>query len=131
MSKSKKHILIAEDEAPLAKALSLKLQNSGFDTTATSNGEGILELIEKEKIDLLILDLMMPKVDGFKVLKELQDNKKNIPVMVTSNLGQEEDVEKAKKLGAKEYFVKSNIPLKDIVVSVEKILNKSKQIKVK
>lgn len=66
---------------------------------------------------------MMPKLDGFGLLEKLKEKKINIPVIVTSNLSQEEDEEKVKKLGAKEYFIKSNTPIIQIVENVKKILN--------
>lgn len=118
----KKVILIAEDEIPLAKAFSVKLENSGFKTITATSGEDVWPIVEKGGIDLIILDIMMPNINGFQILEKLRSSGSNIPVFVTSNLGQNEDIEKAKKLGAKEYFIKSNTPIKEIAQSVEKIL---------
>lgn len=117
-----KKILVAEDEKPMAKAMELKLGHSGFDVKIVFNGQEALELIEKENFDLLFIDLIMPVLDGFRVLEKLREKGSAIPVVVLSNLGQEEDVKRAKALGAKDYFVKSDTPIADIVTYTKKIL---------
>jgi DNA-binding response OmpR family regulator len=118
VAKVTKTILIVEDEQALSKALQLKLAHNGFDTTCTANGEEGLKLIEEKKFDIVLLDLIMPKIDGFKVLEVLR-NKKNIPpIIVLSNLSQNNDEDRAKKLGAVDFFVKSNTPIADIVARV-------------
>lgn len=119
---NKKKILIMEDERPMAKALELKLNHEGYNAMAVFNGEDGLKLIEAENFDLLILDLMMPKVDGFTVLAKMKDLGKKLPILVLSNLSQEEDEKKARALGATQFFVKSNTPLLDIVHRVEEML---------
>lgn len=123
MSDTAKKILIAEDEKPIAKALELKLQHEGFDVTTVFNGEEALEYLEKGTFAILLLDLVMPKVDGFKVLETLQIKKNSTPVFILSNLSQQEDEVKAKKLGAQGFFIKSNTPLAQIVSEVKRILN--------
>ena len=117
-----KTLLIVEDEKPLARALELKLAHAGFETTTVSDGEAALKLLHKEPFDLVVLDLVMPKVNGFSVLEELKTKKMSVPVIVLSNLGQEEDKKKAKSLGAQEFFVKSDTPLVEIVDYVEQFL---------
>lgn len=121
MDTSKK-ILIAEDEKPIAKALELKLQHEGFDVKTAFNGEEALEYIEHEPFALILLDLVMPKVDGFKVLETLQGKKNNTPIFILSNLSQQEDEVKAKHLGAQGFFIKSNTPLAQIVAEVKRVL---------
>lgn len=118
-----KRILIVEDEKPVAKAFRLKLNKAGFDTKEAGDGEEALALLEREKFDLILLDLVMPKMDGFTVLSTLKEKNNPTPVIVTSNLGQEEDTRRAKEAGAKEYFVKSDMPIADIVERVKKMLN--------
>lgn len=115
-------ILIAEDEKPMARALELKLNHSGFEAKAVYDGEEAIEALSKEKFDLLLLDLIMPKKDGFAVLEELKKRGNKIPVVISSNLGQDEDIKRAESLGAKDYFIKSNTPLTDIVENIKKIL---------
>ncbi len=117
-----KTILIAEDEAPLAKALSLKLSASGFKTVIATNGAEALQCIESEKPSLLVLDIMMPEIDGYGVLEELKKKNQSIPVIVISNLSQNEDKKRVLELGAKEYFVKSDTQLSEIVDFINKML---------
>ena len=115
-------ILIGEDEKALSRALELKLTNSGFTVTVASDGELALDAIKKDTFDMILLDMVMPKKDGFTVLKEMQALGIKTPVVVLSNLGQKEDIAKAKELGAKDFFVKSNMPLADIVNYIKKEL---------
>ena len=114
-----KKILIAEDEVAIASALELKLQHSGFETVIAPDGEVAMTELKAGKFDLVILDLMMPKLDGFGVLEEMKKAGIHTPVIVASNLSQPEDEKKAKDLGAKDFFVKSNVPLSDLVKKIE------------
>ena len=122
-SKILKKILIAEDDQPLAKALKLKLELSGFEATICNDGEQALNALTKNKYSLALLDLMMPKKDGFSVLADIKEKKIKIPVIIISNLGQEGDIKKAKDLGAVGYLVKSNTPIAEIVNYVKKELS--------
>ena len=115
-------ILVAEDEKPMAKALELKLTSVGFEVEVAFDGEEAIKKIKDNKYDLILLDLVMPKVDGFEVLKEIQKLKLATPVIVSSNLSQEEDRKKAKDLGAKDYFVKSDTTLNELVEKVKQNL---------
>ncbi len=119
--KSKK-ILIAEDDQPLAKALKLKLERSGFEVSAVSDGEEAMAAIAKDSFALVFLDIMMPRKDGFAVLSEMKAKKYKTPVVILSNLGQEGDLKKAKDLGAVGYFVKSDTPIAEVVDHAKKIL---------
>ncbi len=118
MADASKKIFIVEDEKPLAQVLTLKLERSGFDVRVAVNGQEALDVLAKEKFDLVLLDLVMPKVDGFGVLKELKKRGDATKVIVLSNLSQEEDAKKAKELGAQAFFIKSNTPIADIVEKV-------------
>ena len=117
---TKKKILILEDEKPLAHALELKLTHEGFEVTTTDNGETGINLIGKEKYDLILSDLIIPGIDGFGVLESIKSKKLKIPVIVMTNLNQEEDKQKAYDLGAVNFFVKSNSTLSEIVEGVKK-----------
>ncbi|EKE15713.1 MAG: Transcriptional activator protein Irlr [uncultured bacterium] len=119
---SQKKILIVEDEKPIAKAMELKLNNSGYFAKAVFDGMEALKELDKEKYDLLLVDIMMPNMDGFTLLGKLREKNINTPAIVTSNLSQKEDVEKAKNLGARDFFVKSDTPLTEIVRRVEKFI---------
>lgn len=120
MSEVKK-ILILEDERPLARALELKLVHEGFAVTVAPNGEEGLALLEREPFDLVLCDLMMPKVDGFAVLKAIKERGLSAPVVVLTNLSQSEDERRARELGAMDFFVKSDVPVSDIVERVRRI----------
>lgn len=122
---AKKKILIIEDEKPLAHALLLKLSHEGFDVVTTESGEEGLSLLSKEKFDLILTDLIIPGTDGFKVLETVQDKKMKIPVIVITNLNQEEDKKRVFDLGASSFFVKSNSPISLIVENVKETLQGS------
>jgi DNA-binding response OmpR family regulator len=124
MDKNLNKILIIEDEKPLARALELKLIHEGFEVKVLSNGEGILELLNKEKFSLIVCDLVMPKVDGFEILKIIKDNNIEIDVLILTNLSQTEDEKRVRSLGAREFFIKSDTSLSTIVTYIkENIFN--------
>ena len=115
-------ILVAEDEPAIAKALELKLTHAGYQVELAVDGEDALTKLAAGKYSMLLLDLIMPKKDGFAVLEALQTVKKKPPVIVLTNLGQEEDLERAKKLGATDYFVKADTPIAEVIDHVEEKL---------
>jgi two-component system response regulator ResD len=121
MTATKRHILIAEDEKPVAKALALKLEHEGYTVTIVENGKEALQKIAAGGFDCMVLDLMMPVMDGFEVLQELQEKQATLPILVASNLAQAEDMERAKSLGAKDYYVKSDTPLTTVVEQIKKM----------
>lgn len=108
-----KKILLVEDERTIAKALKIKLAH--FKVSLANNGEEAIELLNKNKFDLILLDIMMPKMDGFGVMEAMKKKKNKTPVFILTNLNQDDDVNKAKDLGAKDFLVKSNITLLEIV----------------
>lgn len=111
-------VLVVDDEHAIANALKLKLEGDGTEVVMAGNGTKALEQLGSDTFDLVLLDLMMPGTDGFEVLESM--HKKNIktPVIVMSNLGQSEDIARAKKLGAKDYLIKSDTSLSDIAKKV-------------
>lgn len=117
-----KKILIIEDEKAMAHALEVKLGKAGFATKVIFNGEDGLALLLEETFDLALIDLIMPKMDGFQVLEKLKEKNANIPIIVLSNLSQNEDQERVKSLGTLDYFVKSNTTLAFIVEHIKQIL---------
>jgi len=119
-----KKILIAEDEKPMAKALELKLTNSGFEVEVVYDGEAAVKALSEGKFDLVLLDLVMPKMDGFMVLEEVKKIKNKTPIIVSTNLSQTDDEKKARDLGAVDFLVKSDTSLKEIVDKVSKMLTK-------
>jgi len=114
-----KRVLIVEDERPLSHALELKLQHEGFETVVASNGRECLELIDKNSFDVVLLDMIMPEMDGFQVLDQLKTRPTMPIVFVLSNLSQQEDEARVMAAGAKKYFIKSNTPLSTIVEEVK------------
>mgnify|MGYP000935753654 CR=1 FL=1 len=118
---TQKKILIIEDEKPLAHALSLKLTHEGFEVMTTGSGEEGATLLAQNTFALILTDLIIPGQDGFKILEALQAKKVKIPVIVMTNLNQEEDKKRATGLGATAFFVKSNSTLTEIVESVKKL----------
>lgn len=123
MSKYQPKVLIVEDEKPSAQALKLKLQHTGCQVQVVDNGEQALQILEQGSFDLMILDLMLPNRDGFNVLATMRGQKMTTPVVVVSNLGQPEDIKRAKELGAQEFFVKSFTPLTTIVNYIKKTVS--------
>tara|TARA_B100000678_G_scaffold223228_1_gene190823 strand:+ start:866 stop:1258 length:393 start_codon:yes stop_codon:yes gene_type:complete len=113
-----KTVLVVEDERPIANALRLKLTRSGAKVEVVHNGTDALDKIKTHQFDVLLLDLMIPQPDGFEILEMIGQNsnlKKPGKIAVTSNLGQVEDIEKVKKLGAETFFVKADVSLQDII----------------
>jgi two-component system copper resistance phosphate regulon response regulator CusR len=118
----KRRILIAEDEKPLARALELKLGDGDYDVRVALNGEEAVAELGKQKFDIVLLDLMMPKMDGFEVLESMKKRGDKTPVIVLTNLSQPEDEKRVMDLGAKEFFVKSNTSIANIVARVKRLL---------
>ncbi|OGD62598.1 hypothetical protein A2160_06230, partial [Candidatus Beckwithbacteria bacterium RBG_13_42_9] len=107
---------------PMANALNLKLRSAGFETTLVYDGESAISAVQASRFDLIILDLVIPKKDGFVVLAELKKLKIAPPVIVSSNLSQDEDIKRAKELGARDYFIKSDTSLTEVVDKVKQAL---------
>lgn len=119
-----KHILVIEDDSQLRDALSRKLAKSNFTVSTASDGEEALRVLETLTPDLILLDLIMPKKDGFAVLEAIKKTPalKNIPVIIASNLGQKGDRDKGLQLGAKDFIIKSDTSLTDMVAKINKFL---------
>ncbi len=119
-----KRILFIEDESALQKTFGEILKQEGYEMTSALDGETGLRLAKTQKPDLILLDLILPKVHGFEVLKKLKEDPetKEIPVMVLTNLEGVEDVGKAMELGATTYLVKENYSLEEIVGKIKKAL---------
>ena len=119
-------ILFVEDEPSLQKAISELLTQEGFEIFSAIDGEEGLKMAKKEKPNLILLDLILPKKDGFEVLKELKADSelKDIPVIVLTNLEGMGNVEKALELGATTYLVKANYELEDVLKTVKQHLKK-------
>lgn len=125
---AKKKILIIEDEAPLSKILNEALTERGFEVDVAFHGEEGWHKTRENRPDLILLDIVMPRLDGFVFLKRIRANKKlaTTPVIILSNLGQESDITEARELGALDYLVKSNHTIEAIVQRVEQIFHAPK-----
>ena len=119
-------VLIAEDDKFLLMAYAAKMKKDGFDAVIASDGEEAIAKAKSESPDIILLDLVMPKKDGFDALADLKKDPqtKGIPVVILSNLGQDDDIKKGKELGAVDYLVKSDISIKDVVAKVNEVLGK-------
>lgn len=121
---NKKKILVVEDEATLQKALNDVLAQEGYEVLSALDGATGLDLAKKEKPDLILLDIILPKMDGFDVLKGLKEENSKIPVIVLTNLSDINDIQKALDLGATTYLVKADFHLGDVLKKVKETLKR-------
>ncbi len=117
-----KRILFIEDEPALQKILGEALSKEGYEVIAALDGEAGLRLVETKKPDLVLLDLILPKIDGFEVLRRIKEDPetKEIPIIVLTNLERMEDVDRVSELGAITYLVKDNYTLEEVVEKIKK-----------
>lgn len=124
--KNKKSILLIEDDTFMSSLLGRKLSKENYNIFAASDAQQARELLNSNPVSLIILDIVLPGTDGFVFLKELKESQKlkDIPVMIASNLGQPEEIEKGLQQGAAGYIVKANTTPGEIVDKVKSILEK-------
>ncbi|MEK7608455.1 MAG: response regulator [Patescibacteria group bacterium] len=128
--KEKYKIAVIEDEEILSESISGELEDDGFLVVKAFDGESGLELVRKEKPDLILLDIIMSKQDGFYVLGAVRTNPewKPVPIIVLSNLGGDAEIKRALAMGADDYFVKSQHPIEMVVEKVKEYLEGGKSI---
>jgi DNA-binding response OmpR family regulator len=121
-----KKILVIEDEDFLMRACKLKFEREGYLFLSARNGVEGLDVARTEKPDVILMDVMMPEMNGFDLLRVLKSESalKDIPVIILSNLGQDSDRVLAERLGATEYLVKAHVPLVKVVERVEHALSR-------
>jgi DNA-binding response OmpR family regulator len=121
-----KKILFIEDESALQEAMGKILKEDGYEIISSLNGEDGLKMAQSKNPDLVVLDLILPKLHGFEVLKKLKESKKtkDIPVIILTNLEATEDVEKAIKMGASGYLVKSSYSLEEVTEKIKNFFDK-------
>ena len=119
-----KKVMIIEDDRFLSSLIKARLEKEGFTLVQAFDGEEAITLVKQEKPQLIILDLIMPKVTGFEVLEaiSLSPDLNHTPIVILSNLAQDSDVAKAKSLGATDYFVKVRVSIDDVIQKVKTIL---------
>jgi len=119
-----KKILIIEDDKFLRELISMKLQKEGYTIVEAVDGEEGEKKIREEKPDLILLDLILPGIDGFEVLSRIKEDPtvSSIPVIILSNLGQKEEIEKGLKLGAIDFLVKAHFTPGEIIEKIKNVL---------
>ena len=120
------HVLLVEDDTFLSNIYKTKFEMEGFKVSVAGDGEAGLADAKKKKPDIILLDILLPKLDGFLVLEKLKVDKalSSIPVILLTNLGQKDDVEKGIKLGAVDYLIKAHFKPSETVEKVRKAFNK-------
>lgn len=123
---SQQRVLIVEDDVFLRQLLVVKFNKEGYAVREASDGREALEQIAKELPHAVILDLLMPEVNGFQVLEALRADArtKDLPVVVLTNLGEQEHIERVKALGADDYLIKAHLFLDEIVARISEIIKK-------
>lgn len=121
-----KKILLVEDDPFLVRAYQVKLEGEGYRLEVARDATEGVAKAKAEKPDLVLLDIMLPHGSGFEVLAEIkkEDTLKDIPVVILSNLGQQQDIDKGLSLGAATYLIKTDVKLEDVVNTIKKYINK-------
>lgn len=121
-------ILIVEDDQFLRMILEAKLKRERFEVETAVDGDEAIKKIKAGPPDFVLLDLILPKISGFEVLEEIKMDAglRKIPVVILSNLGQEEDIERAKELGAQDYLVKVNLSIDQVIKKVREWMARRK-----
>lgn len=119
-------ILVVEDDDFLLQMYTTKLETENFKVLTAMNGNEALRTTEKDNPDLILLDLNLPEMDGFEVLKELKSKSetKDIPVLVLTNFAQKDDIDRCLDLGAEDYLIKAHFVPSEVIEKIKKILNK-------
>lgn len=125
MNNKTKKILIIEDELNLLKAIEKKLKLEGYEVFASLDGEDGLKKIREEKPDLVLLDIILPKKNGFEVLENLKKTGNKIPVIIISNSGQPVEIDRALDLGIRDYLVKTDFTPADVLGKIVKVIGRS------
>ncbi len=120
----KKRILLVEDDPFLIDIYTTKLKEEGFLIDVATTGEECLKKIKEEKFNLLILDIVLPEIDGWEILERLKKEKEDqdLKVLILSNLGQKEEIERGLSLGANKYLVKAHHTPSEIVEKIKEML---------
>lgn len=125
----KKKILIVEDDNFVAEVYLAKLSEMGYETVLAQNGEEGLAELKKGKVDLILLDILMPIMNGIEMLEEVKKNEewKNIPVILLTNIGEKESIQKVREMGVKNYLIKSHFTPAEVIEKVESVFSENKE----
>ncbi len=123
-------ILIVEDDSFLSSIIFDRLKKEGYNVSLAADGETALKFIEREIPDLVLLDILMPGISGLEVLKKIKEDPrtKDISVIIFSNLGQEQEMEEGRKLGADDYLIKARITPKELIIKIDSLFKKKGKI---
>lgn len=121
---AKKKILLVEDDTFILEMYATKLLNFGYEVLTATDGEEALKIIKEKHPDFILLDLILPSVDGFDVLKAVKKNPKtkSIPIILLTNLGERQDVEQGLKLGADDYLIKAHFTPSEVIEKIQNLL---------
>ncbi|MCX6763060.1 MAG: response regulator [Candidatus Moranbacteria bacterium] len=125
----KKKILIVEDDNFVAEVYLAKLSEMGYETALAQNGEEGLAELKKGKVDLILLDILMPIMNGIEMLKEVKKNEewKSIPVILLTNIGEKESIQKVRELGVKNYLIKSHFTPAEVIEKIESVFRENEK----
>ncbi len=119
-----KKILLVEDDPFLVDIYSIKLKESGFSVLTATNGDECMNKLKEDKPDFLILDIVLPGLDGWEILRKIKKDEKlkDLKVIILSNLGQKEEIEKGLGLGAVKFFIKAHYTPTEVVSEIKKMI---------
>lgn len=123
----KPYVLLVEDDEFLAELYATKLTLEGFEIALATDGEKAVRLLEQKKPDLVLLDIVLPKLDGFEVLKRIKENPstQGVPVILLTNLSQKDEVAKGLALGAVDYLIKAHFMPSEVIAKIKHVLQRS------
>ena len=126
----KKNILIVEDDNFVAEVYLAKLTEMGYEAILAQNGEEGLAALKKDKIDMILLDILMPIMSGMEMLEEIKKNEewKNIPVILLTNVGEKESIQKVREMGVKNYLIKSHFTPAEVIEKIESVFKENKSL---
>ena len=126
MAQDKIKILLVEDDLFLLGMYATKFEMENFKVITAEDGEKAVRLASKEAPDIILLDIILPKVNGFEVLRQLKVNRltAGIPVILLTNLSQKDEIDQGLKMGAKDYLIKAHFMPSEVVEKIKKVLNK-------
>jgi DNA-binding response OmpR family regulator len=130
-----KSILLVEDDPFLIDIYTTKLKDSGFSVEVAKEGESALRKLNEEKFDFLLLDIVLPQIDGWEILEKIKNQKpktknlEDLKIVVLSNLGQKEEVEKGLRLGADKYLIKAHYTPSEVVEEIKEVLRNYEKVR--
>lgn len=124
---TKKKILIVEDEPTLSSILRARLEKEGMEVDQAKDGVEALMFLKQNKYDLVLLDIILPKMSGFEVMESIKNdpNTNPVPIVIVSNLGQDSDIERGEMLGAIGYFIKAKLSIEELILKIKEFFSEN------